>query len=306
VIALRAGIFQLRYLDRVPAHAVVNDSVEFVKSRLRKAAPFVNAVLRKVNREPVRWPDEATELSCPAWLLARWKAHFGAEPARQIARAALIEPNSYIRVALGEECPEDAQPTDVAGCYQVSHARGRRLQDIGSQSIVPLLELQPGETFLDLCAAPGNKTLQALEAQPRFAIACDVSERRLRTIPRACPLVGADGINPLPVAGTFDRVFVDAPCSGTGTLARNPEIKWRVQAEDFRRSGEKAKRLAENALKVMGRRLVFATCSLEEEENEQVVRYLLERGLGLHLKREQWRLPGRDEGDGFYAAAFER
>ena len=95
-IALRMGIFQLRYLDRIPAHAAVAESVELVKSaHKRSAARFVNAVLRKVNRAPVRWPDRATELSIPAWMLERWERHFGPTVARGIAQAALAEPEVY-------------------------------------------------------------------------------------------------------------------------------------------------------------------------------------------------------------------
>src|SRR5262249_52927648 len=140
--ALRMGIFQIRHLDRVPAHAAVADSVTLVRrARKTSAAGFVNAGVRRVDREPVSWPDRATGLSCPEWLLARWERDFGAEAARAISLAALEEP--------------------------VKYTRGERTQDIGSQSIVPLLDLRAGQRFLDLCAAPGNKTAQALESGVR-------------------------------------------------------------------------------------------------------------------------------------------
>src|SRR5579863_1959666 len=114
-IALRAGIFQLRYLDRVPAHAAVHESVEIVKHHKRAAAGFANAVLRKVNRTPVGWPDVPTELSCPGWLLDRWSKHFGADTAQAIAKAALAEPVAYIRVPPGTHPPPDlrTEPTNV-------------------------------------------------------------------------------------------------------------------------------------------------------------------------------------------------
>src|SRR6516225_7986051 len=98
-VALRMGVYQIRYLERVPAHAAVKDSVELVKrARKTSAAGFVNAVLRKVNQEPVEWPTREIELSCPEWLLARWEATFGLEVAVAIAQAALREPEKYVRI----------------------------------------------------------------------------------------------------------------------------------------------------------------------------------------------------------------
>jgi 16S rRNA (cytosine967-C5)-methyltransferase len=183
---------------------------------------------------------------------------------------------------------------------------GFRLQDTGSRSIVPLLDLQPGQTYLDLCAAPGNKTMQALDAVPRLAVACDISWKRLKEVPPVCPRVVLDAAQPLPFAAKFDRVFIDAPCSGTGTLSPNPEIKWRLTEQDFPRFREKQQRIASEAAKLLapGGKLLYATCSLEQEENEEVIRSLLSNRPGLELEREVWRLPGREPGDGFYAAVL--
>lgn len=308
-LALRMGIFQLRFLDRVPAHAAVHETVELVKQRRRAAAGFANAVLRKVNRDPVRWPDEATELSLPGWMLERWRAHFGEERARAIARAGLEEPRKYVRVGGEARLAEPAVETslDAAGKSAcATNAAVKRLQDIGSQSIVPLLDLRAGQSYLDLCAAPGNKTLQALEQPLALAVACDVSEKRLREIPAICPRVVLDATQPLPFSRRFDRILVDAPCSGTGTLGRNPEIKWRVEPEDFVRFGEKQGRILDQALRVLSPegKLVYATCSLEPEENEEVVRGALERNPDLRVERTEWRVPGTDEGDGFFSAVF--
>ena len=179
------GIYQLRYLERVPAHAAVAESVELVKrARKRSAAGLVNAVLRKVHRDPVAWPDRATALSHPAWMLERWDRQYGPETAEAIARANLHPPETWLRVPAGAPLPDATlEPTEVSGCYRLA-AGGPgvcRIQDIGSQSIVPLLDLRPGLSFLDLCAAPGNKTAQALEAGVR-AVACDVHLHRLRML----------------------------------------------------------------------------------------------------------------------------
>ena len=303
------GIFQLRYLDRIPAHAAVNETVQLARQHRRAAAGFVNAVLRKVNRLPVKWKDRGTALSCPEWLIARWRKRFGAREAEDIARAALEEPRRYVRVPAGEPLPSslELKPTDVAGCYELvsGPAHPMRLQDIGSQAIVPLLDLNAGQRYLDLCAAPGNKTMQALETQV-WAVACDISGRRIREVPPVCPRVLLDATRPLPFSVKFDRVFIDAPCSGTGTLARNPEIKWRVQSEDLMRFQTRQTDILNRGLEQMipGGKLVYATCSLEREENEDVVRKAVRGRPEVRIIRETWRLPGRDPGDGFYAAVL--
>jgi 16S rRNA (cytosine967-C5)-methyltransferase len=282
-IALRMGVFQLRYLDRIPPHAAVSESVELVKrAKKESAAGFVNGVLRSVLRKgpraPVKWPDLATELSVPQWMLDRWQRQYGADAAGRIARAALEEPTTPVNPETG------------------------RLQDIGAQSVVPLLELEPGMTLLDLCAAPGNKAAQALSTGARV-IACDRYEKRLAEVPREAERIVLDASQPLPFGGPnwvrFAKILVDAPCSGTGTLARNPEIKWRLRPTDLERFEELQRRILKNALACLapGGRLVYATCSLESEENEKMIE-------GLRVLRTETRLPGRDSGDGFFAAVI--
>ena len=274
-IALRMGIFQLRYLDRIPAHAAIAESVELVKrARKRSAAGFVNAILRKVDRKAVAWPGPAIALSLPEWLLESWQRQYGAPAAKNIARAALSQPESH-------ENPDTG-----------------RKQDIGARFIVPLLEIQPGMTVLDLCAAPGNKTAQALAAGGKV-VACDRYPNRLLNVPPQAARVVLDGTNPLPFSRKFDRILVDAPCSGTGTLARNPEIKWRLQPADLPAFAARQRQLLANALEFLapGGRLVYATCSLERPENEDVVS-------GLPVAGIHHRLPGRDPGDGFFAAVI--
>ncbi len=304
-IALRIGVYQLRYLERVPAHAAVGESVELVKrARKTSAAGLVNAVLRKAHRDPVAWPDRATELSHPAWLLERWERQYGAELAEGIARANLRPPETYVRLATAEVSPDiKLEPTDVPGCYRLVEGRpeGLRIRDIGSQSIVPLLDLRPGQLFLDLCAAPGGKTAQALESGVR-AVACDIHLSRLAGLRGlGCERVVLDGTRPLPFGNTFERILVDAPCSGTGTLARNPEIKWRLAPHDLTDLHQRQVALLRNALDRLapGGRLVYSTCSLEHEENEEVVTEVGSQPL--HVLR---RIPGREPGDGFFAAVL--
>jgi 16S rRNA (cytosine967-C5)-methyltransferase len=231
-------------------------------------------VLRKVNRKPIPWPDRATSLSMPEWMLERWDLRYGVATASAIAQAALEEPEGFVNPETG------------------------RQQDIGAQSIVPHLQIGPGMTALDLCAAPGNKTAQMLQAGASV-VACDRSARRLEDVPKEARRVVLDATNCLPFRAKFDRILVDAPCSGTGTLGRNPEIKWRTTVNDIQRFPELQRQILRNALEHLqpGGRLVYSTCSLEPEENEEVV-------AGLPVVSSCMRLPGREPGDGFFVAVI--
>lgn len=311
LLVLRLGTYQLRFLSRIPAHAAVSESVELARqSGLASAAGFVNAVLRKVPGAPVEWPDEATEHCLPAWLWEKWRRDYGRETASQMARAAMEPPAAYIRVPPGQEAelePGFAEATAVAGCYRLTgpDSRGFRRQDISSQCVVPLLDLRPGMSLLDVCAAPGNKTAQAMEWNPALAVAVDLSLHRLRSMGGV--RVVADARRALPFRGQFDRILVDAPCSGTGTLGRNPEIRWRVKPEDL--AGHAARQVAilRHALECLkpGGKLVYSTCSLEREENEEVVSRIVEGSAGtLRWEGGFKRIPGQDPGDGFFAAVL--
>lgn len=312
-LVLRMAIYQLRYLERVPAHAAVSEAVELTRrAHKRSAAALVNAVLRKVDRAPVVWPDRTIELSTPAWLLASWERQFGSVLAAGIARAFLKPPERYIRVP-AERRDEAAHlalaPTEVPGCYRLLEGDpgGFRLQDISSQAVVPLLELQPGQSFLDVCAAPGNKTAQALETPLRAVAADNKLDKLLELQGLNAALVVLDATRPMPFCRSFERILLDAPCSGTGTLGRNPEIKWRLRPEDLERHHRRQVAMLRQALGALapGGRLVYSTCSLEAEENEQVVDEVLAQSAGrVHLETVMRRIPGRDAGDGFFAAVL--
>ena len=301
-IAIQMALYQIRFLDRVPSHAAVNDSVELARRAGKSsAAAFVNAVLRRALREPADVPETA---STPAWLLDRWISHFGEQAALRIARAGLAPPERFIRVGNATP-PPGAVPTDVPGCWLLESGDPGpfRFQDIGSQSVVPLLDLHPGQSFLDLCAAPGNKTAQALET-PLKATACDLHLSRARMLaPLGIPVAVLDATRPLPFSQRFDRILVDAPCTGTGTLSRNPEIKWRLNAADIADLQSRQRAILKNALSLLEADglLVYSTCSLEREENEDVV-----NASGAVVVKSMHRLPGRDPGDGFFAAVLRR
>ena len=300
-VALEMAVYQCRFLDRVPDHAIVNDAVELVRRAGKaSAAGFVNAILRSVMRNNL---EVSEAVATPSWLFERWKAEYGSDVAQGIAAASLLTPERYIRVGLAEP-PAGAISTEVEGCYVLPQGDpgSFRFQDIGSQSVVPLLELEPGHTFLDVCAAPGNKTAQALET-PIRAIACELHHSRAKGVRESgISVVVADATKPLPFETKFDRILVDAPCSGTGTLSRNPEIKWNLKPEDIVDLQARQRLILENALAQLapGGRLVYSTCSLEAEENQSVI-----GDFSARVVKTMQRIPGRDRGDGFFAAVFQ-
>lgn len=299
----------LDYLVRHPDHATVEELWPALNKRHAQAsrATVYNTLHTLVEAGLVRefkLDDIPESLSTPAWLLDRWAKQYGVEAAQGIARASLAIPERYIRVGNAQP-PAGAEPTEVPGCYRLQQGDPKpfRFQDISAQAVVPLLQLQPGQTFLDLCAAPGNKTAQAIETPVR-AVAGEFHLSRARTLtPLEVPVVVLDARNPLPFSCLFDRILIDAPCSGTGTLARNPEIKWKLEPEDLPMLQERQIAILRNGLAQLapGGLLVYSTCSLEREENEDVV-----AASGAQVIRTIHRLPGRDPGDGFFAAVLSR
>ncbi len=313
--ALRMTFYQFEFLDKIPAWAAVHDAVELVKmAGKRSAAGLVNAVLRKSPPPKLKLTAAdalpAALRSYPAWLLARWERHYGRAAAEALAWAAAQSPPTVLRV-LGGELEVSAlekklasqgvrtrrsqlapgarrvESGDHAG-LQNSPQFGMVIQDEASQLVPLLLAARPGQRVLDLAAAPGIKTVQIAEAMGQgWLVAADRSGRRLRAMRRLWPqlappnvplhAVRLDASRPLPFAYQFDRVLADVPCSGTGTLARNPEIKWRLQESDFSRLARTQAAILRQGLESLapGGRLVYSTCSLEPEENEAVVEAVL-------------------------------
>lgn len=305
--ALRMGLYQLRYLNRIPAHAAVSESVELVrKARKASAAGLVNATLRRAPLGAVDWPSRAVALSMPPWLLKRWDAEFGSAVSESIAADFLRRPEVWVRNPPSDRTDLVLEPAEIERAFRVvsGDVRGLRIQDVGSQSVVPWLQLMPGQMFLDLCAAPGNKTAQALESGVT-AIACDLHWHRLKNFTASgCSRVALDASRPLPFQNCFDRILVDAPCSGTGTLGRNPEIRWKLAPADIEELHAVQVAILQRAvshLKPDGL-LVYSTCSLERRENEDVVAAIP----GIRVLETHRRIPGLNKGDGFFVAVITR
>ncbi len=328
--ALRLGAFQLRYLDRIPAHAALSESVELVRSAGHgHAAGMVNAILRNLTRTP---PPKvplyettaafAQRLSHPAWLVSRWEKNYGRAAALSICQYNQTPPeHGTLFTETSPETTETALPT----------------MDDGSRLVAELAAAShpSPQRIWDACAAPGGKTLILAHRHPTADIlATDLSPRRLRNLtdrlkPTA-PQVRTAIANAeqLPAnEAAFDLILCDVPCSGTGTLSRNPELKTRLAPADLSLQAVRQRTILLSALSGLasGGRLLYSTCSLEPEENEQVIAAALAKApAGImttpldpileslnipaaaliregHLRT----LPGAGfHGDGFFAALF--
>ena len=284
-IALRIGAWQLLGMDRIPAHAAIGESVELTKvSGHTSAAGMVNAMLRRVAEAPAEVRLDA-RAAHPAWMVERWTKHFGSGATAAIAAYDQQEPEMAVRCADRTEALSPGvflrRACRVTGGVVPESAR---IQDEGSQLVAEIAGR--GSRILDCCAAPGGKTAILAENNPKAEItACDVSESRLHAMRRgfardpltariACVLADA---TQLAFRDDFDLVLCDAPCSGTGTLARNPEIKLRLSPGELNRQQERQIAILRSAYRVVapGGRLVYSTCSLEPEENRRVIDSLL-------------------------------
>lgn len=377
-LALRMGLYQLRFLERIPARAAVHESVELVKhARKASATSLVNAVLRRLAEEasapatqflPPDLPSgERLSIlhSHPQWMVERWLERLG-----EARTVALLEANNRTpRLTCAVHDPahreEILAELKQAG-LKVDHGRLLRdafavsggspsrtaafregrisIQDEASQAVALLLDVHQGDRVLDLCAAPGGKTMHLARAAGAegLVVAADLHAHRLRAMQaqlkriglRQIHLANLDARKNLPFGIAFDRILVDAPCSGTGTLARHPEIRWRLRPEQLPEFHQLQLAILSKAMGSLasGGRLVYSTCSLEPEENEEVVAEALSENqqvhrlttaratvdLEKHLAPEartaklfddlgQFRtLPGEQPTDGFFAAVLER
>jgi 16S rRNA (cytosine967-C5)-methyltransferase len=289
-IALRLGAFQLLKMDRIPAHAALAESVEITKvSGHAYASGMVNAILRRISEGASSIPLDAATAH-PAWMITRWTRQFGAEAVTSIVAYDQQAPAAIVRLETETDAFAEAllPGSFLSRARQLpessSTSKSFRIQDEGSQLIAELAGR--GDRILDCCAAPGGKTAILAENNPQAAItACDISEARLNTMRRnfarnpvtakvQCVLADATA---LPSRDDFDLILCDAPCSGTGTLARNPEIKLRLAVGDLLRQQQRQIAILRSAYRVLapGGRLVYSTCSLEPEENLMVVLALL-------------------------------
>ncbi len=326
LVALRLALYQFLWLNRIPQRAALHESVELVKrARKRSAAPFVNAVLRKLSAAPrpdTRTADEsaspetmARALAHPLWLVERWAHAYTLSTTRQICQHDQSIPITAIRLRTPTAEQQLIQEgiTLIPGALLASARRVQSgditktqafrtgqvvIQDEASQLVGALVgpaAISRPSRILDCCAAPGGKTLAIADHNPSAAItAVELHPHRARLLQKLLrahtsqsariQIVTADAQH-LPLSQQFDRVLADVPCSGTGTLARNPEIKWRITVDDLVDLPRRQLAILRSALAQVAPhgRLIYSTCSLEKEENENVVEQALSENKSFRL-----------------------
>jgi 16S rRNA (cytosine967-C5)-methyltransferase len=336
---LRLGLYQL-FLLETPEHAAVHETVALAP---RKQRPVVNGVLRaatrhrtdlvaRVNEQPV-----FVRTSHPQFLVERWRQHFGADQAEELCKwdncpapiygrinRIRIDPETFLRL-YPDSRPLSDNPDFVKfstlpeAALESGHCY---IQDPSTLLACQLLAPKPEEKILDACAAPGGKTsyLAQLMQSRGMLIACDREPKRLQILQDNLLRLGATIIRsirhdwtrhhlpPKEIAAIapFDRVLVDAPCTNTGVIRRRIDVRWRLRPEDFSRMPNEQFIITRAVLRLLkpGGVLVYSTCSLEPEENEQLVRRLVTEMPGLRLEVEKSSLPFRDGFDGAFAAKF--
>lgn len=353
---LRLGLYQIFWLDRIPPHAAVHETVELAKrSGYRAQAGFINAVLRGYLREvdeikkilaDMKKSQPALGWSHPEWLVEKWRKQFGDENMRKLLEWNNTPPKTFARVNAirvnnnadnllvrwrEEDVEYDLFTRDWTGENLVfelkAHPSLARLgsfrdgwfyvQDPSTLLAPVLLDPQPGESILDMCAAPGGKTTfiaQLMKNQGKI-VASDLDSKRLKLVKDNCERLSVtcfeshtlSTFNSQPSTG-FDRILVDAPCSNTGVLRRRVDLRWRIQAAEIERLRATQLDLLMQAgtkLKPDGI-LVYSTCSLEPEENSEVVKEFLAGHTSFKLETERQLLPFADDVDGAYVAKLKR
>ena len=340
---LRLGLYQLIFMDSVPDYAAVNETVTLAKKLVRGREGFINGVLRGYMKKgsEIKLPDETKDLkhylsikySFPLWLIEKWDKQYGMEECKKLLEASNARPKLSIRVNVNKTSREELKDYLEEKGYEVTegtfsnrtlHVKGSGLlederytegyfsiQDEASTVAADELGAKPGETVIDVCAAPGGKTsaIAELMGNNGKVYSCDIYEHKLELIDKLAERLDLSIIEPTLLDGTSgnaewnetaDRVLADVPCSGLGVIRRKPEIKYK-DITDFKELVKIQKSILENAANYVkpGGTLVYSTCTINKDENELQVKAFLENNNGFELISEKQFLPTEDI-DGFY------
>ena len=351
---LRLGLYQIFWLDRIPPHAAVHETVELAKhGGFGAQAGFINAVLRGYLREAdairkiladLKVSKPALGYSHPEWLVDKWLRQFGPEDTRRLLEWNNTPPPTFARVNTlkgdaaklqaiwqAEQVDFAPAPHDWTGENLAFELKSHPalptlpsfrdgwfyLQDPSTLLAPMQLAAQPGDVVLDLCAAPGGKSTFIAQRMKNVGriIAQDIAAERLKLIRENCQRLGASivepglpgVINPLrPPPEAFDRILVDAPCSNTGVMRRRVDLRWRIEAAEIQRLRATQLELLHKAATQLkpGGVLVYSTCSLESDENTDLVKAFLAEQPGFRLESERQLLPFKDGVDGAYVAVL--
>jgi len=337
---LRFGLYQFLCL-RTPEHAAVHETVELAAKKQRNV---VNAILRTATRQRSELLARAAaqplfvRTSHPQFLVERWQQHFGDEHAEELCKWNNLPASAYARINLLKidrtkflhTYPESRPLRDHSMFVQFNSLLSSALerghcyiQDPSTTVACELLDPKPGERILDATAAPGGKTgyIAQLMENLGIIVACDRDPQRIDTLKENMARLGVGIAQILQHDWTgkrvppeitsvapFDRILIDAPCSNTGVMRRRVDVKWRLRATDFVRMQQRQIEIVRALVRLLKPNglLVYSTCSLEPEENENVVRRILSETPVMRLEEEKFSLPFRDGFDGAYAAKLVR
>ncbi len=339
--ALRIAVYQIYFMDKVPDSAAVNESVNIVKaSKERFNASFVNGVLRNILREKPNLPSDdsieslSVRYSCPKWIINSFVNDYGIDTAKKLLDASLQKPPVTLRVntvkitadelinilendglkaeKLNENALNILSGIDVkdSKCYKEGLFH---IQDLASQKSIEKLDLKPQMRVLDLCSAPGGKSFTAASIMENTGeiLSFDLYEKRVELIDKGAKRLDFDIIK-VQVGdateykkeiGVFDAVICDVPCSGLGVIRRKPEIKYK-DTEDFKELQSIQKKILENASRYLKQngKILYTTCTLRCDENENIVSDFLKNNNNFTLEYEKTYMPHIDGTDGFFCA----
>jgi 16S rRNA (cytosine967-C5)-methyltransferase len=351
LIVLRLGLYQLKYLTGVPEYAAVNESVDLAKKYCPGKDGFINGVLRSFLRAgkevalPSRAEDEVRYLSIKysyePWIIELWKEQYSIDFVEELLEAGNRTPDLVIRVNSLKTSREDLKRRIIAKgyhaqdgllCKEALHVEGRGLlggrlynsgmfsvQDESSILAVNMLDPQFGETIIDVCAAPGGKTLAMAEKMHNKGTvhAWDIYKRKLAIIDKEAERLGVENVETRTWDATrvdssmiekADRVLVDAPCSGLGVISRKPEIKYKKRTKDFDEFPKKQLAILSASSKYVkpGGTLVYSTCTISPYENQQVIKEFLRKNKNFIKEEELQLLPNVNKTDGFFICKMKR